>query len=139
MSEFETATRFFHACESLQGWEGCRDYVAQGATFQSQCEPLVDVHTVEDYCEWMAGLGNGPLKGCTYEIHASAHDEGNKTAVFVATLTGSHVGDGGPVPPTNKQAKADYVYALTMNDEGKVAEMRKVWNAPWTLKELGWM
>ena len=24
-------------------------------------------------------------------------------------------------------------------DEGKVAKMRKVWNASWTLKELGWM
>jgi len=25
-----------------------------------------------------------------------------------------------------------------MNDEGKVAKMFKVWNATWTLKELGW-
>ena len=87
----------------------------------------------------MAGLGNGPLKGCVYEIHGSAYDESNKTAVFVATLTATHVGDGGPIPPTNKQTSADYVYALTMNDEGKVAKMRKVWNASWTLKELGWM
>jgi hypothetical protein len=51
----------------------------------------------------------------------------------------AHVGEGGPVPPTNKQTKTDYVYALTMNDEGKVAKMYKVWNATWTLKELGWM
>ena len=64
MSAFETATKFFHACESLQGWEGCKDYVADGAEFSAQCEPLVDIHTVEDYCEWMAGLGKGPLKGC---------------------------------------------------------------------------
>ena len=139
MTAFESATNFFHACESLQGWDGCKGYVAEGATFSAQCEPLVDIHTVEDYCEWMAGLGKGPLKGCVYEIHASAYDEGNKTAVFVATLTASHVGDGGPVSPTNKQTAADYVYALTMNDDGNVAKMRKVWNAPWTLKELGWM
>ena len=45
----------------------------------------------------------------------------------------------GRVPPTNKQTKTDYVYALTMNDAGKVAKMYKVWNASWTLKELGWM
>ena len=30
------------------------------------------------------------------------------------------------------------MYALTMNDEGKVAKMRKVWNVSWTNKELGW-
>jgi len=139
MSAFEQAEKFFHACESLQGWEGCKELVAEGAAFSGQCEPLVDTHTVKDYCEWMAGLGKGPLKGCVYEIHASAFDEASKTAIFVATLTAAHVGDGGPVPPTNKQAVADYVYTLTMNDEDKVAKMRKVWNAPWTLKELGWM
>ncbi len=30
-------------------------------------------------------------------------------------------------------------HRLTMNGEGKVAKMAKVWNASWTLKELGWM
>ncbi len=139
MSAFETATQFFHACESLKGWDGCKSHVAEGAAFTAQCEPLVDIHTVADYCEWMAGLGKGPLKGCTYEIHAAAYDEDAKTAVFAATLTGAHTGDGGPVPPTNRQTTADYVYALTMNDEGKVVKMRKIWNAPWTLGELGWV
>ncbi len=56
-----------------------------------------------------------------------------------AIMQRAHVGEGGPVPPTNKQTKTDYVYARTMNDEGKVAKMYKVWNATWTLKELGWM
>ena len=139
MSAFETATKFFHACETLEGWEGCKGYVADGATFTAQCEPLVEIQTVEAYCEWMAGLGNGPLKGCVYEIHGSSYDEAKKMAIFFATLTGTHVGDGGPVPPTNKQTATDYVYALTMNDEGKVAKLHKVWNASWALKELGWM
>ena len=139
MSAFETATKFFHACESLKGWEGCSDYVATGATFSAQCEPLVDISTVEAYCEWWAGLGGGPLKGCAYEVHSSSYDEASKTALFFATVTGSHVGEGGPVPPTNRQTKANYVYVLCMNDEGKVEEMCKVWNAPWTLRELGWM
>ena len=86
----------------------------------------------------MAGLGNGPLKGCSYTLHASSYDETNHTATFFATFTGSHVGEGGPVPPTNKETNTDYVYALTMNGEGKVEKMCKVWNAPWALKELGW-
>jgi len=139
MSAFETATKFFHACESLEGWDGCKQFVADGASFAGQCEPLVDIHTVEAYSEWMKGLGEGPLKGCVYEIHGSSYDEANKMAIFYATLTGSHVGEGGPVPPTNKEAVADYVYALRMNDDGKVVNMYKVWNAPWTLAELGWV
>lgn len=32
----------------------------------------------------------------------------------------------------------DYVYATTMNDDGKVTKIFKVWNVTWTLKELGW-
>lgn len=138
MSAFENATKFFHACETLEGWDGCKGYVAPGATFYAQSEPLTDIDSVEAYCEWMAGLGKGPLNGCSYKLHSSSYDEANRTATFVATLTATHVGEGGPVPPTNQKTNADYVYALTMNDDGKVAKMRKVWNAPWTLKELGW-
>jgi hypothetical protein len=139
MSAFESATQFFHACETLKGWDGCQQYVAAGAPFTAQCEPLVDVKTVEAYTEWMAGVGKNPLKGCSYDLRASAYDERNRTAVFFATFTASHVGDGGPVPPTHKQTKTDYVYVLTMNSDDKVEKMCKVWNAPWALKELGWM
>ena len=139
MSAFDDATRFFHACESLQGWEGCKPYVAPGASFRAQCEPLIDVTTVEGYTEWMAGVGKGPLRGCRYDLHTVAWDEANRTATFFATFTGRHVGEGGPVAPTNKETNTDYVYVLTMNDDGKVARMVKIWNAPWALKELGWM
>ena len=138
MSAFETATKFFHACESLEGWAGCRDYVADGAAFSAQSEPLTDVNTVEAYCEWMAGLGKGPLEGCGYELHSASYDEESRTAIFFATFTGTHVNDGGPVPPTGQQTNSHYVYALTMDGDGKVAKMCKIWNAPWALKELGW-
>jgi hypothetical protein len=139
MSAFESATKFFHACETSQGWAGCKGYVADGASFTAQCEPLVEVDSVEGYCEWMAGLGNGPLKGCSYELRSSSYDEANRTALFFGTFTATHVGDGGPVAPTNQQTVTDYVYALTMNSDGKVEKMCKIWNAPWALKELGWM
>jgi hypothetical protein len=139
MTNFETATAFFNACESLKGWEGCQQYVADDATFYAQSEPLVDVTTVEAYCEWMAGLGSVPLKGCSYVINTSAYDETNNTAIFFGTLSATHVGEGGPVPATNKSTSADYVYVIEMNEAGKVCKMTKIWNAPWTLKELGWI
>lgn len=138
MSAFENATAFFHACESLKGWEGCRAYVADGATFDAQSEPLTDIDSVEGYCEWMAAVGSGPLAGCSYDLHGASYDEGSRIATFFATFNGKHVGEGGPVPPTNQATSTHYVYALTMNDEGKVSHMCKVWNAPWALKELGW-
>ena len=39
---------------------------------------------------------------------------------------------------TNKETNAHSVYALEMNEEGKIKKMTKVWNAPWTMRELGW-
>ena len=138
MNAFANATSFFHACESLQGWEGCKDFVAPGATFEAQCEPLVNVNTVEAYCEWLAALGKGPLAGCSYALNASSYDEGTSTALFFGTFTGRHVADGGPVPPTQKETRTDYVYALTMGGDNTITRMCKIWNAPWALQELGW-
>ena len=138
MNSFDVASRFFHACESLEGWAGCQQYVADRAAFTAQSEPLVDVTSVEGYCEWMAGLGAGPLAGCSYDLHSASWDEEHQTALFFATFNGKHVGEGGPVEATGKETHSHYVYVLEMNDEHKVARMTKVWNAPWALGELGW-
>ena len=52
----------------------------------------------------------------------------------------SHVaGPSGGRCVANKETNTHYVYVLTMNDEDKVEKMCKIWNAPWALKELGWM
>ncbi len=139
MTPFETATAFFHACEGLEGWAGCQQYTADGASFNAQSEPLVDIDSVEGYCEWMSGLGKGPLAGCGYDLHSAAWDEQNRTALFFATFNGKHVGEGGPVDATGQQTQSHYVYAVTMDEAGKVCAMVKIWNAPWALKELGWV
>ena len=139
MSAIENATNFFHACDSAKGWDECSQYVAEGASFHAQSEPLVDITTVEGYANWMAGFGENVVPGSSYEIHSSAFDEKTKTAVFFATFTGKHTGDGGPIPPTNKETNTHYVYILSMNEDDKIAKMQKVWNAPWALNELGWM
>jgi hypothetical protein len=139
MTAFENAKKFFDACETAQGWAGCKQYVVDGAPFVAQSEPLVEVTTVEGYCDWMAAIGGVVAPGATYDLHASCYDEENKAAIFVATYHAKHTGEGGPVPPTNKETHSDYVYVLTMNDDNKVAKMTKIWNASWALRELGWM
>jgi hypothetical protein len=139
MSAFENAREFFDACETSEGWEGCKQYVADGAPFFAQCEPLAEIDTVEAYCEWMADMGTILAAGANYDINASGFDERTRTAIFFGTYHLKHTGEGGPVPPTHKETDAHYVYCLTMNADDRIEKMVKIWNAPWTLRELGWM
>ncbi len=138
MTTFENAKKFFAACEAAEGWAGCEQYVADNAAFEAQSEPLVDINTVQDYCEWMAGFGTITAPGASYDLHSSSYDEESRTAVFFATYHAKHTGDGGPVPPTQMETNSHYVYALTMDADDKVAKMVKIWNAPWAMRELGW-
>ncbi|MGI9327001.1 MAG: nuclear transport factor 2 family protein [Pseudomonadales bacterium] len=138
MSAFDVASRFFEACEKPLGWAGCRAYVAEGAAFTAQSEPIAEIDTVEAYCEWMKSFGTVTAAGATYELHASAFDDKTRTAMFFATYHATHTGEGGPVPPTGKRTNSHYVYILKMGDDDKVAEMTKIWNAPWAMTELGW-
>ena len=139
MTAFDNAKKFFQACEAPEGWAGCKEYVADGAPFVAQSEPLADIDTVEAYCDWMAGFGTVTAPGATYDLHTSCYDEEHRTAVFFATYHARHTGDGGPVPPTQKETHSHYVYALTMDEDDRVGRMVKIWNAPWAMRELGWI
>jgi len=139
MNAFENATKFFVACETPLGWEACKPFVQDGATFTAQSEPLADVKSIETYCQWMHGFGTVTTPDATYTLHSSSFDEANNTAMFFATYHAKHTGEGGPVPPTNKSTDSHYVYILKLDDVGKITHMTKVWNAPWAMRELGWM
>jgi len=41
------------------------------------------------------------------------------------------------VPPTGKRVQADYTYVMDF-DGDKIRHMTKIWNADWSLRELGW-
>jgi hypothetical protein len=139
MSAIENARKFFEAVDRPEGWAGCSAYAAENATFSAQSEPLADIDSLEGYCEWMKGFGIVTAAGATYDLHASSFDEANNTAMFFATYHATHSGEGGPVPPTGKSTDSHYVYVLKMNDDDKVSHMTKIWNAPWAMRELGWM
>jgi len=68
-----------------------------------------------------------------------AWDEANRCALFFVTFHATHSGERGPIPPTNKSTNTDYLYAEKINQDDLVESMTKVWNAPWALRELGWM
>jgi predicted ester cyclase len=132
----ETAMKFFKACDDGKGWDACKSYCTADATFSAQAEPLVEIQSLEQYTEWMKGLLT-IMPDAKYEIKSFATDKERNNVSAYAVITGTHTGEGGPVPPTGKKTEADYVYVMDF-DGGKIKHMIKIWNAPWTMKELGW-
>jgi predicted ester cyclase len=130
------ARDFFEACETGKGWEGCRAYCTEDATFSAQADVLADVTTLEGYADWMKGLLS-ILPDGRYELKTFAEDTERASVCAVAVFHGTHTGDGGPVPPTGKQVAADYVYNMEFED-GRVRHMTKIWNDARSLRDLGW-
>jgi ketosteroid isomerase-like protein len=131
----ETAKAFFDACETGKGWEACKAYCSPDATFAAQAEPLVDVKTLEQYTDWVKGL-MAVLTNATYEVKSFATDTERNNVCAYAVFSGTHLA-GGPVPPTGKSTKSDYVYVMQFSAD-KIVHMTKIWHSGLALKELGW-
>lgn len=132
----ETAERFFDACETGKGWEACKTYCHPNATFSAQADALTGVTTVESYTEWMKGLFT-PVPDGRYELRSFAVDDGRKNVIAYAVFSGTHTGEGGPVPPTGKHVAADYVYVMAF-DGDRIKHLTKIWNDGVTMKQIGW-
>jgi ketosteroid isomerase-like protein len=130
------ARAFFEACETGKGWEVCRQFCTPDASFSAQAEPLEDVHTLEQYTDWMKGLLT-ILSDAGYELKSFAADEDRGNVMAYAVFRGTHTGEGGPLRPTGKSAEADYVYVMEF-DGDRIRHMTKIWNSGITLKQLGW-
>jgi predicted ester cyclase len=130
------AQRFFEACETGKGWEGCREYCHPDATFSAQAAALTGVDTLQGYTEWMKGLF-GPLPDARYELRCMGVDERRNSVAAFGVFRGTHSGQGGPVPPTGKPVEADYVYVMQF-DGDKIRHMTKIWNDAISLQQLGW-
>jgi steroid delta-isomerase-like uncharacterized protein len=133
----DTARAFFEACESGGGWEACSPYCASDATFSAQVEPLADVHTLEEYAEWMKGLF-AIMPDARYELRSFATDSEHRNVCAYAVFSGTHSGAGGPVPPTGRSTSSDYVYVMDFAD-GRISHLTKIWNAGLAMKDLGWV
>ena len=133
----ETAKKFFDACESGQGWEGCKRYCKPGATFAAQAAALAGVNTVEAYTNWMKGMYT-PMPDARYDVRSFAVDEQRNNVTAVGVFKATHTGTGGPVPPTGKKLQADYVYVMDF-EGGQIKHMTKIWNDVHSLQQLGWI
>ena len=133
----ENAIAFFEACEAGKGWDGCKAYCTPDASFDAQSGALVEVKTLEAYCDWIVGLME-MIPDKSYELKGFAVDQKRKCALGYAVFRGTHTGTGGPMPPTAKSAQSDYVYHIKFNDAGKVIHMDKIWNDGLAFAQLGW-
>ena len=131
------AKQFFEACETGKGWQVCREYCTQEATFAAQAEPLVNVHTLEEYADWMKGLLTFIPDG-RYLVKSFATDEGRNSVCAYGVFSGTHSGQGGPCPPTGKSTSTDYVYVMEFEGD-KIRHMTKIWNAGLAMKDFGWV
>jgi predicted ester cyclase len=136
MTREQTARAFFEACETGKGWEVCRSWCHEGATFSCQADALAETTTLAGYAEWMKGL-LGPIPDGRYELSAFAMDPERGTVVAAAVFHGTQTGAGGPVPSTGKAVASDYVYVIAFDGE-KISHMTKVWNDVHALRALGW-
>ncbi|HKK08052.1 MAG TPA: ester cyclase [Gemmatimonadota bacterium] len=132
----ETAERFFDACETGQGWEGCASCCHPDATFSSQTTALEGIDTLEGYTEWMKGMLT-PIPDGSYEVRSFAVDPERHNVAAYGVFRGTHTGEGGPVPPTGRSFEADYVYVMDFEGD-RIRHMTKIWNDAISLKQLGW-
>lgn len=132
----ETASAFFDACETGAGWEGCSQFCHADAGFAAQAEPLAEINTVHEYAEWMKGA-TVLMPDARYELKSFALDAERNNVCAYAVFSGTHTGEGGPVPPTGKSTSTDYVYVMDFAD-GKIRHMTKIWNAGIAMRDLGW-
>lgn len=135
MSIRETALEFFDACETGKGWDICKQYCHEGATFTAQADALADITTLEGYTGWMKDL-LFPIPNGRYELTCFAADDERGTVVGAGVFSGTHTVDAGS-PPTGKSAAADYCYVMKF-DGDKIAHMTKIWNDGHSLRQLGW-
>lgn len=131
----ETARAFFEACEAGRGWEACAPFCTPDAGFACQADVLAKVTTVERYAEWMKRQ-LGVLTDMHYEDASFAVDEAGGQVMAFATFVATHLA-GGHVPPTGRTTRSHYVYVMRFRD-GRIAQLTKIWNSGYALKELGW-
>lgn len=136
MSIHGKAMAFFEACDGGKGWESCKGWCHEDATFSCQADALSGVTTLAAYTDWMQGL-LGPIPDGHYDLKAVGVDEHRHAVTIAAVFKGTHTGDGGPVAPTGKPVATDYVYIIAFENE-QIRHMTKVWNDAPALRALGW-
>ncbi len=85
---------FVDACDTGKGWEVCKEWCTDGATFSVQADALAEITTLEGYVGWAKDLLT-PVPDGNYELKGLAADEDRGLVVAFAVFHGSsRRGDG---------------------------------------------
>lgn len=76
-------------------------------------------------------------EGTDYVLDDVTHNDKGMVAFFGASII-KHTGPEGPVAPTAKVAKSHIAYFLSLDENGKVVRMVKVYDEAQTRSQLGW-
>lgn len=117
----ETAEKFFEACEAGHGWDGCKIYCSDTASFSAEAVALEDIKTLEDYTEWMRVLYDR-VSDVSYDIKGFAMDESRNVVLAFGVFHGTPIGDG---PQTS--FSTNYVYSIEF-EGSKIRHLTKIWN-----------
>ena len=107
----ETARSFFDACEEGRAGKGAARSVMRMRRFRRRPNRLPMFTRCAGYTEWMKGI-TSVLPDSSYVVKAFATDAERNSVSGFGVFSGTHTGEGGPVPPTGKRASADYVYVM---------------------------
>jgi hypothetical protein len=121
MTMYETAEKFFEACEAGQGWNGCKEYCSENASFAAEAVALEDIKTVEGYAEWMRVLYDR-VSNVSYDVRAFAADDPRNVVLAFGVFHGTPIGDG---PQTS--FSTNYVYSIEF-EGSKICHLTKIWN-----------
>ncbi|WP_437882952.1 ester cyclase [Pseudomonas sp. LRF_L74] len=127
---------FFEVCESGKGWQECRRFCHENATFNVQAHSLEHLGTVEAYSDSIPHLLE-ILPDAHYTLVSVATDEKRQSVIAYARFHGTHSGIDASVPATGKSLVSDYVFIMRL-EAGRVAEVTKVWNDGHAASQLGW-
>ena len=72
-----------------------------------------------------------------YDVKSLTIEEEKGHVSIFAVFSGTHTGEGGPIPPTGKSGEVDYVYIMEFLDN-KIKHLTKVWNPHHFFKQIGW-
>ena len=122
MDNLQTARNFFEQCDYGKGWDACKAYCQQDATFETEAETLSAINTLDTYCDWMTNAIDMFDDNVEIEIKAEAYDRQRDIVLIYAEISGNLI-----LGPEPMFAKTDYVYVLRF-DDGKISHMAKIWD-----------
>ena len=121
MDNLTKARAFFEACDYGKGWTSCKIYCHENASFETEAETLVEIDTLDTYCDWMVEALAMFDETVEIEVKSEAYADKKDIALIYAEIRGNVI-----IGPEPMFMKTDYVYAINFNGE-KISHITKIW------------